>query len=115
MEPRTATHAAASDAPEHTEARKSARKPAPRRSRAKTKDESMLLRNGRQMVRAVAAPVARFWEDRLREPVAKGLITTGAVLTATGRLILEYGREKADRHTAHAPAGRPAAGKEALH
>lgn len=30
------------------------------------------------------------WETYLREPLAKGLITTGAVLTESGRLILNY-------------------------
>jgi hypothetical protein len=114
MEPRTATQAATDTSHEQSEPRRKVRKPAAKPAR-KTKDEGALLRGGKRVIRAVAEPAAKLWEERLREPLAKGLITTGAVLTATGRLLLEYGREGAGKGRASAPAGRPAADRQSLH
>lgn len=42
---------------------------------------------GRSMVKWVTTPAANVWHDYLRDPVSTGLITTGALLTETGRLI----------------------------
>lgn len=109
MEQRTATHEATSASEEirAERPRKKERKDEPSKEEPRS---GVVFRTGKQLFSQVARPASRVWEAYLREPVAKGLITTGAVLTETGRLILNYGQEKAG-----ASAAKSAASKQTLH
>lgn len=52
-----------------------------------SRPENIRMKQGRSFTKRLTGPLLTVWDEYLRDPMATGLITFGALLTESGRLI----------------------------